>query len=305
MNRIAIWIIYIWLWWTVNNKPDAVLRRFARGYWARVDWLIRFGVFATVGLLTLALLFSLDDSCTVMDGKETCEMRLTSFLDAPANEVGDTLAGLAGGLAFLWIVITVLLQGKELAAQRQELALTRMEMVEQRKATQDMARSMQAQALVREREGQQLHEQSAKELFDQLLSSFLKFCETRSIGTWEYLETRVGMGGSKGSLSPVGYRNSGSLSVDRSMQVIRQEIVSSISQIVDFHERGLIVEYPEKDADMDQALSMLCELETLWAQLSAAQQSRFDSLGIREMKVALSNLEGEKGLWFEPVEASK
>ena len=50
-----------------------------------------------------------------------CRSNFQVFLESRPNEKGDTLAGLAGSLAFLWIVITVLLQGKELSLQRQEL----------------------------------------------------------------------------------------------------------------------------------------------------------------------------------------
>jgi hypothetical protein len=53
--------------------------------------------------------------------------RIWSFLISPPNEIGDTLAGIAGALAFLWIIVTVMLQSKELAAQREELKLTRAE----------------------------------------------------------------------------------------------------------------------------------------------------------------------------------
>jgi hypothetical protein len=53
--------------------------------------------------------------------------RIWEFLTAPPNEIGDTLAGIAGTLAFLWIIVTVMMQSKELAAQREELRLTREE----------------------------------------------------------------------------------------------------------------------------------------------------------------------------------
>lgn len=51
--------------------------------------------------------------------------RITSLLFSPSNEIGDALAGVAGALAFLWIIVTVMMQSKELAAQREELRLTR------------------------------------------------------------------------------------------------------------------------------------------------------------------------------------
>ncbi|MCI2394309.1 hypothetical protein [Aliiroseovarius sediminis] len=41
---------------------------------------------------------------------------------AQPNEIGDTLAGVAGTLAFVWIVVTVWLQATELREQRQEFS---------------------------------------------------------------------------------------------------------------------------------------------------------------------------------------
>nr|WP_256471805.1 putative phage abortive infection protein [Oceanicola sp. 502str15] len=46
------------------------------------------------------------------------------FLKSSSNEIGDTLAGIAGTLAFLWIIVTVWLQSQELAAQREVLSAT-------------------------------------------------------------------------------------------------------------------------------------------------------------------------------------
>lgn len=42
------------------------------------------------------------------------------LVTATANEVGDTLAGFAGSLAFVWLVVTVWLQATELREQRKE-----------------------------------------------------------------------------------------------------------------------------------------------------------------------------------------
>jgi hypothetical protein len=43
------------------------------------------------------------------------------------NELGDFLAGAFAPLAFLWLIVTVLIQAKELKEQRKELVLTRLE----------------------------------------------------------------------------------------------------------------------------------------------------------------------------------
>lgn len=44
-----------------------------------------------------------------------------TYLGSP-NEIGDTLAGFAGALAFVWLVVTVWLQATELREQREEIA---------------------------------------------------------------------------------------------------------------------------------------------------------------------------------------
>jgi hypothetical protein len=48
---------------------------------------------------------------------------LHEFLNSPPNAMGDTLAGFAGTLAFIWIVVTVWLQSSELAEQREQISL--------------------------------------------------------------------------------------------------------------------------------------------------------------------------------------
>ncbi len=143
MNKLVVWQIYLIFWWKKKHEKvrDDVLRRAARRYWFRVDWLIKFGLFATFAFFALLVLFASGDTCGVF----VCENRFAAFLKAPANEVGDTLAGIAGGLAFLWLVVTVLLQGKELAAQREELRLTRLEMRGQKEATKALANTSATQ----------------------------------------------------------------------------------------------------------------------------------------------------------------
>lgn len=56
-----------------------------------------------------------------------CPTKFDHFLSSPPNEIGDTLAGIAGALAFLWIIVTVLLQSQELKSQREELERNRKE----------------------------------------------------------------------------------------------------------------------------------------------------------------------------------
>lgn len=52
---------------------------------------------------------------------DVCTVNKLQYLyTATPNEVGDTLAGFAGAIAFIWIICTVWLQGSELKEQRKQ-----------------------------------------------------------------------------------------------------------------------------------------------------------------------------------------
>lgn len=86
--------------------------------------LILFGLALTVVLIGITIWIGTQKICD-KGIIEICSTNFEIFMQSPPNEKGDTLAGVAGSLAFLWIIITVLLQSSELALQRQELAQTR------------------------------------------------------------------------------------------------------------------------------------------------------------------------------------
>lgn len=56
----------------------------------------------------------------VCEFQNVCVTKWDYLKASPPNEIGDTLAGFAGALAFIWLVATVLLQAHELKEQRQE-----------------------------------------------------------------------------------------------------------------------------------------------------------------------------------------
>lgn len=89
-------------------------------YW-NVGNPVLWGIACTIGTLSCYWYLAAQETC----GNGPCISNFERFLASPPNEIGDTLAGIAGILAFLWIIITVLLQSRELAAQRKELELTR------------------------------------------------------------------------------------------------------------------------------------------------------------------------------------
>ncbi|MCR9109794.1 MAG: hypothetical protein NXH94_12900, partial [Rhodobacteraceae bacterium] len=86
---------------------------------------IAYGVAISVGLLAVYLAIGLRNECI----GSFCENNFQRFWDSEPNQIGDTLAGLFGALAFVWIIVTVFLQSQELREQRKEFR-------EQRVATQ-------------------------------------------------------------------------------------------------------------------------------------------------------------------------
>jgi Putative phage abortive infection protein len=104
---------------------------------------IRFGVWASLALVAfVVVIFGFPEGAA---DNSSPKSKLQLFLESSPSAVGDTLAGVAGALAFLWIIITVRLQSSELAKQREELRLTREVMGEQREAARDMANSIAEQ----------------------------------------------------------------------------------------------------------------------------------------------------------------
>lgn len=148
------------------------------------------GVVASLVVVFLFVLAALRDACVEQpSGAIQCESRWQLLSTAPFNEIGDTLAGFAGALAFVWLIVTVLIQGRELAAQRAELRLTRIEFGEQRLASQEMARAMSAQAKLLEGEAQQRAFNFVREELERLISQLHKLAVKRfSIGITYFTE---------------------------------------------------------------------------------------------------------------------
>ena len=141
-----------------------------RPFW-RIGNPVLWGIAASLAITLAACWLATQQTCIAgIDGVALCQSKLSYLKAAPPNEVGDALAGVAGVLAFIWIIVTVAMQAEELRAQREVLRLTRDEMAEQRKATQDMARSMALQAAIFEDEQEQRRQEIQSRVLDQKIS---------------------------------------------------------------------------------------------------------------------------------------
>ncbi len=83
---------------------------------------IAWGILATIVVVSVFVILGFEDIClSTATNNSDCSPRWIVFLNSKPNEIGDTLAGFAGSLAFVWLIVTVWLQGQELSDTRQVL----------------------------------------------------------------------------------------------------------------------------------------------------------------------------------------
>lgn len=94
----------------LNHKKVTI-----KNVWCSAPMIIGYILTALI-IIFWSVIFAHTPECT----QKPCEGNWNNFWNQPPNEIGDTFAGLFGSLAFVWIVVTVFLQGHELREQRAE-----------------------------------------------------------------------------------------------------------------------------------------------------------------------------------------
>ena len=114
---------------------------------------LAWGTIITIVFLGVTIWLGLTDYCQLdYNGTQKCSSKFQQFWSSSPNEVGDTLAGIAGALAFLWIIITVMIQSQELTAQREELRLNRNESRKMAEAMSQQVNLLKLEREIREEE---------------------------------------------------------------------------------------------------------------------------------------------------------
>ncbi len=72
------------------------------------------GIIASLLIFIVTIFVAFLDTCNGVLFWQECETKFSYLLGTSPNEFGDWLAGFAGSLAFVWIVVAVLLQKDEL-----------------------------------------------------------------------------------------------------------------------------------------------------------------------------------------------
>lgn len=127
------------------------------------DPLFKFGIFGTFAIFLLVFVIFGFKHC---DAANECQSKFSKFVRSSPNEIGDALAGISSALAFLWIILTVTMQSKELKAQRAELEMTRQEHRLSRKISEKTLLTLEHDSCVRD-------QQEAWKRFETCLYQFL------------------------------------------------------------------------------------------------------------------------------------
>lgn len=146
---------------------------------------IWFGAGLTITVLGCVIWAGLSSVC---EPAGVCAARWKLLDNAPANELGDTLSGVGSVLAFVWVIVTVVLQSQELKAQREELRQQRLEWERISKAQDKQVEIMTQQAEIFEDEQKARAEDRAnkelKALIDRFLTSFQLLKSTENGGPY-------------------------------------------------------------------------------------------------------------------------
>jgi hypothetical protein len=192
---VQLFIILVVFIWSIKflGGGKSLLRLGARArLLRRQDSLIKLGFVGTVVIfLTVFVVFGFQ-YCD----EGGCRNEFLKLLQSQPSEVGDTLAGISSALAFLWIIITVTMQSKELKAQRTELSLTRREHQLSREISDKTLRVLEHDSLLRD-------QQEAWRAFEAKLYEFLYAVEwhrkQRSFCKWLFGSEETKPSSKKGS----------------------------------------------------------------------------------------------------------
>lgn len=254
------------------------------------------GILATTIVCGAAIILGIGEVCGEAG---LCQSRAEVFLNSSPNEIGDALAGFAGTLAFIWIIVTVLLQSHELAAQRAELRLTREEFARQRQATEDMARALGTQAEIFEDERKYRSETRAEKLLQARLDELKIALLAASEAVWMVsLEVRENL--SEKLSQQQGVQRDQQISLIKTHKLVRSPgmVVASFSELQIYAERNLqLISSAKSEARLRaeprrksvlKALHLIRQIIDLKTDLSAEQRVRLQMTKLDELEATLS-----------------
>jgi hypothetical protein len=275
-------------------------------------WDMSLPVFIAIGLTALTVYgywFVASLSVCEPDAAD-CLSTWDRFWKASPNEMGDTLAGLSGGLVLIWVVASVFMQNRELRETRKEVAGQRIEMEQQRVATEAMARAMAAQADVFKDEQRQRLETRTDETLEELLFDLRETMTSLNSLTW-YLEPEPDKShkyrdqihladtSSFGVAydNPFGENETAETALRRSVLEMFEAIEKILARIAG-GEYLSKPEYPDPDG-LVWAISLTTDICGLEFDMSHATRIRLARMNVSGLKYLLTNLKQNPEMWRE------
>ncbi len=226
---------------------------------------------------------------------EDCRSNFQWFLTSEPNEIGDALAGFAGSLAFIWIVVTVWMQGAELKLQRFELALQRQEFEKMVEAQTSQAHIMSQQLDVVTRE--QLQRDEAR--LDEVSNVMLVDLYEQLFGVSQRIVWSIH--GDKETEGDPYLRLFGSLGSEvfdepRLRRACRN-LEQDLKRISDVSTMNILRGLPNDKTPVTDSVEVILRLEKISQKLSEAQRMKIEMLKLAECRTLLQNLCDQEGLW--------
>lgn len=249
--------------------------------WAAAVTLLIVTIFVAAGFLHVCE--------TNAQGVEKCRTKAKYLLYSPPNEIGDTLAGFAGALAFVWLIATVWLQSQELAAQRKEIA-------DQSKATQDMAKSMQAQFGLLDQERLErtisLRDREMGELLKGLRWQFSHKL-TGSI-RWRIEKLQ------QNSASWISFQiDDSDGDIDSHICAISDHIALTHTRLKAHNELGAISRRPSRELAYESFITTMDEILELEPEVSTSERIKMKRYGIEICRKLLSEIWDDDRFWSQ------
>jgi len=263
-----------------------------RQFWLEPAFVV--GVLLTILVIGTFLLLMFE--FPVETGGKEFSSKWNYLKAAPPNEIGDSLAGFAGSLAFIWIVVTVWLQAQELREQRIEFS----KMADAQSAQVDI---LQKQGEIFQEEQKQRREDKTKEELNQLVATLISGTSEVAHGVGLVVEKgnylkRI----PQGMVHPAGHQRQIRFLTGVDYSAEDEALLSDIASALDygvylieelnsFRESVIAMSYGARTCEK---LAVICRrIISLENRLSEAERVRLERLKVTKIEGNLVKLAGE------------
>ncbi|WP_170436319.1 hypothetical protein [Ruegeria arenilitoris] len=185
--------------------------------------------------------------------------------------------------------------------------MTRLEMKEQREATQDMARSMSAQATIFEAEARQREEDRAEALLNENLRSLIVAIDeasTKGLG-WHFSNDVFFEGTiSNGEVHSyyLGDQGTATKTIDEAVLELRRRLRGTHDHLWELVHTSVDFILPQRDDSVPDFIRKIDAILAIQDKLSPSQSERLTRMRLQDIKSEMAKLMETKEFWLEAVQ---